>query len=127
MVIVEPITPKEEAFCRALVLDGLGPAAAYRASRDASRMANSSVHANAKKILRRPRVKARIEELRREKARWESPIQIQSPTRTRACARVRPMTKRFCPTGRNVSAKIEAPLREGGFETDTRTRARVRA
>jgi hypothetical protein len=39
---------------------------------------------NAKKILRRPRVKARIEELRRQKAEWESPIQIQSLTRARA-------------------------------------------
>jgi hypothetical protein len=85
MTFIEPITPKEEAFCRALVLEGLGPADAYRASRDASRMANTSIHSNAKKILRRPRVKARIEELQRQKAEWESPIHLQSPTR--ACAR----------------------------------------
>jgi hypothetical protein len=84
---VEPITPKEEAFCRALVLDGLGPADAYRASRETSRMANASIHSNAKHILRRPRVKARIKELRREKAAWESPIQIQSPSRARARVR----------------------------------------
>jgi hypothetical protein len=90
MIIIEPITPKEEAFCRALVLDGLGPAAAYRASRDTSRMANASIHSNAKKVHRRPRVKARIEELRRQKPAWESPIQIQSPTSARARERRAP-------------------------------------
>ena len=87
VIIIEPITPLEEEFCRALVLDGLGPADAYRASRDTARMANSSIHSNAKHILRRPRVRARIEELRREKAAWESPIQIQSPSRAGARAR----------------------------------------
>jgi hypothetical protein len=86
-IIIEPITPKEELFCRAIVLDGLGPADAYRQSRDASGMANSSIHSNAKHILRRPRVKARIEELRREKAAWESPIKLQSLSRARAHAR----------------------------------------
>jgi hypothetical protein len=87
MTWTEPITPKEAAFVIALVIDGLGPADAYRASRDTSRMANSSIHANAKHILRRPRVRFWIEELRREKAASESPIKIQSPSRTRACAR----------------------------------------
>ena len=86
-IFIEPITPKEEAFCRALVLDGLGPADAYRASRDTSRMANATIHSNAKHILRRPRVKARIEELRREKAAWESPIKLPSLPRARARAR----------------------------------------
>jgi hypothetical protein len=50
-------------------------------------MKNASIHANAKHILRRRRVKFWIEEIRREKAAWESPIQILSPSRARACAR----------------------------------------
>jgi len=34
MTWTEPITSKEAAFVIALVIDGLGPADAYRASRD---------------------------------------------------------------------------------------------
>jgi hypothetical protein len=87
MTATEPVTEKEAAFIVALVVDGMGPADAYRASRDTSRMKNSSIHANAKHILRRPRVKAWIAEIRAEQEASESPIQIQSPTRARACAR----------------------------------------
>lgn len=86
MIVIEPITPKEEEFCRALVLNGLGPAAAYSASRDASRVANASIHSNTKKIFRRPRVKARIEELRLQKADWSHRYR-SSHLRARACAR----------------------------------------
>jgi len=87
MTWTEPITSKEAAFVIALVIDGLGPPDAYRASRDTSRMANSSIHSNAKHILRRPRVRFWIEELRREKEASESPILLQSPPRARARAR----------------------------------------
>jgi hypothetical protein len=60
------MTPKEEAFCRAVALEGKGSSDAYRASRDCSRMTTATINANAKKLARKPRIKARIEELRRE-------------------------------------------------------------
>jgi hypothetical protein len=57
------LTGKEEGFCRAVALQGLSLSDAYRASRDVSRMTAACIHANAKKIRRRPHVQHRIEEL----------------------------------------------------------------
>ena len=59
------MTEKEEAYCKARAA-GMGPSAAYRASRDTSRMATATVNANAKKLDRKPEIKVWIEELRRE-------------------------------------------------------------
>ena len=64
MIVAEGLTSKEEAFARAVALEGLGISDAYRASRDASRMTPACIHANAKRVARRSRVKLRIEELR---------------------------------------------------------------
>ncbi len=64
MVISEGLTPKEEAFARAVALEGKGISDAYRASRDCSRLTTACIHANAKHVARRSRVKLRIEELR---------------------------------------------------------------
>ena len=61
----DAVTEKEEQYCQARA-EGLKPAEAYRSSRDASRMSPATIAANAKKLERRPHVKARIEELRRE-------------------------------------------------------------
>jgi hypothetical protein len=57
------LTNKEEAYCQAQA-QGKGPSAAYRASRDCSKMSAATINANAKKLERKPAIKARIEELR---------------------------------------------------------------
>ncbi len=79
------LAPKEEAFARAMALDGKGPSDAYRATRDCSKMATSTINANAKKLARKPAIKARIEELRRE-----SGVTAEDPIATRAHARAEP-------------------------------------
>ena len=68
MIVPEGLTQKEEAFCRALVLDGLGPSAAFRKAYG-SGMGPDAVASSAKRVLRRSRVRSRIEELRGEVAR----------------------------------------------------------
>ena len=50
----------------------MGPSAAYRMSRDTSRMATATVNANAKKLDRKSEIKVRIEELRRRESRESS-------------------------------------------------------
>jgi hypothetical protein len=57
------MTPREEAFCHAIAIDGLGPSAAYRKVYG-SRMAPDPVASNAKRVLRRSHIKSHIEELR---------------------------------------------------------------
>jgi phage terminase small subunit len=61
---VTALTPKEEAYCEARA-QGKGPSAAYRASRDCTKMSTASVNSNAKRQERKPAIKARIEELLR--------------------------------------------------------------
>jgi hypothetical protein len=65
-------------------------------------MTNASIHSNAKHILRRPRVRARIEELRRQEAQSESPICFASPTRAYCCC---------LGVGRVVRVKVASPGR----------------
>jgi hypothetical protein len=62
---VTVLTPKEEAFAQA-VAAGAKLSDAYRASRDCSKMVTTTINANAKKLARKPAIKARIEELRRQ-------------------------------------------------------------
>jgi hypothetical protein len=57
------LSAKEEAFAQA-VAAGATLSAAYRSSRDTSRMTTATVNANSKKLARRPGVRARIAELR---------------------------------------------------------------
>jgi hypothetical protein len=58
------LTELEEALCIAIAVRRLGPAAAYRVATDCRRMKSTSVSSNAKRVLRRPRVKARLAQLR---------------------------------------------------------------
>ncbi len=58
------LTAREEAFAQA-VADGLGPSEAYRQSHG-SKMAPDAVASNAKRLLRRSRVKERLAELKAE-------------------------------------------------------------
>lgn len=74
------LTEKEAAFARA-VAAGATLSAAYRASRDCTKMATSTINANAKKLGRKPAVKARIEELR------ESPRESETKDFSRDIAR----------------------------------------
>jgi phage terminase small subunit len=60
---IQALTAKEEAFCLKYVELNDG-SASYRAAYDASRSNNDSVHRNAKRILRKPHIVARLEELR---------------------------------------------------------------
>jgi phage terminase small subunit len=62
----DTLTPREEAFAHA-VADGLGPSEAYRQSHG-SKMAPDAVASNAKRLLRRSRVRRRIAELKAEGA-----------------------------------------------------------
>ena len=75
------MTPKERAYCRARA-EGKGPAAAFKASRDTSKMSSATIHSNAKRMERKPHIKAGIEQMRRElrNLRW-------APITTRAHAR----------------------------------------
>jgi hypothetical protein len=56
------LAAKEEAYARERAA-GKGPSAAYRASRDCSKMSAATIKANAKKLERKASIKARIEEL----------------------------------------------------------------
>ena len=73
------LTAREEAFCQAIA-DGLGPSEAYRQSHG-SKMAPDAVASNAKRLMRRSRVRERIEELKREAS--EGPA--LTPKRERFC------------------------------------------
>ena len=57
------MTPKQHKFCLGIV-EGEGPSEAYRAAYAASSMSDDSVAVEASRLLRDPRVHARIEELR---------------------------------------------------------------
>jgi phage terminase small subunit len=87
------LAAKEEAYARERA-GGKGPSAAYRASRDCAKMATSTINANAKKLERKPAVKARIEELRR----GESKESRESPDLVGAVgpSGLTPKRERFC-------------------------------
>jgi hypothetical protein len=88
-----PLTDKEQAYARARAA-GKGPAAAYRASRDTSAMAPSTITANAKRYERKPAVKARIEELRRQESREsEESLPSEEPM---APSGLTPKREHFC-------------------------------
>jgi hypothetical protein len=57
------LSPKMQNFCLSIV-EGDGPSEAYRAAYAASAMSDDSVAVEASRLLRDPRVHARIEELR---------------------------------------------------------------
>jgi phage terminase small subunit len=57
------LSPKMHKFCLGIV-EGDGPSEAYRAAYAASSMSDDSVAVEASRLLRDPRVHARIEELR---------------------------------------------------------------
>jgi hypothetical protein len=88
-----PLTDKEEAYARARAA-GKGPAAAYRASRDTSGMAPSTITANAKRYERKPAVNARIGELRQQESRESE----ESPPSEEAMAPsgLTPKREHFC-------------------------------
>jgi hypothetical protein len=58
------LTPKQSRFCLAIV-EGDGQSEAYRGAYDASAMANEAVATEASRLMRDPRIKARVDELRR--------------------------------------------------------------
>jgi phage terminase small subunit len=63
--MTDGLNNQEEAFARAIALEGMGPSAAYRHAY-ASKMAPAAVASNAKRLLRRSHVKRRIEELKEQ-------------------------------------------------------------
>jgi phage terminase small subunit len=81
------------AFAQA-VAAGAKLSDAYRGSRDCSKMATSTINANAKKLARKPALKARIEELRRGESR-ESRESSRSEEPTGA-SELTPKQERFC-------------------------------
>ncbi|HEY1243554.1 MAG TPA: terminase small subunit [Hyphomicrobiaceae bacterium] len=87
------LTAKEEAFAQA-VAGGAKLSDAYRASRECSKMATSTINANAKKLARKPAIKARIEELRRGESK-ESRESLPSPEPIGASG-LTPKQERFC-------------------------------
>jgi len=60
-----PLSEKDAAFAQA-VAGGASLSDVYSVSRDCSRMATSTINANAKKLAKKPHVNARIDKLRRE-------------------------------------------------------------
>jgi hypothetical protein len=71
------LTERQEAFCRAIVLEGLGPSAAYRRAYE-SEMGADSVASNAKRLLRHDTVKAFLAELRGDAAAGEDGLTPQA-------------------------------------------------
>jgi hypothetical protein len=65
------LTEKDEAYAQH-VAKGDSLSDAYRASRDCSRMTTKTINANAKKLMRKASVRARIEELRQGESSRES-------------------------------------------------------
>jgi phage terminase small subunit len=61
--LARELSPKMHKFCLCIV-EGDGPSEAYRAAYAASSMSDDSVAVEASRLLRDPRVHARIEELR---------------------------------------------------------------
>lgn len=68
MTTSKQLAPKTEAFCRAYAAQKTKNAsAAYRASRDCSKMKTSTINSNAKKLLRQDSVRLRIADLEQER------------------------------------------------------------
>lgn len=58
------LTPKQEAFCRHLVKDGLTQAEAYRRSYNTANMKPETIHKRASELLKGREVLGRVEQLR---------------------------------------------------------------
>jgi phage terminase small subunit len=87
------LAPKNEAYARERAA-GKGPSDAFRASRDTSRMATSTINSNAKRIERKPAVKARIEELRQGESRESK--ESSGSADPNAASDLTPKRERFC-------------------------------
>jgi phage terminase small subunit len=61
--LARELSPKMQKFCLSIV-EGDGPSEAYKAAYAASTMSDDSIAVEASRLLRDPRVRARIEELR---------------------------------------------------------------
>lgn len=87
------LTEKEQAFAQA-VAAGATLSDAYRHTRDCTKMATSTINANAKKLARKPAIKARIEELRQGESE-ESRESSGSPEQIGPSG-LTPKQERFC-------------------------------
>jgi phage terminase small subunit len=86
-------TAKEEAFAQA-VAAGAKLSDAYRGSRDCTKMQTSTINANAKKLARKPGIKARIEALRRGES--EESRESSVPMEATEASGLTPKQERFC-------------------------------
>jgi len=59
------LTPKQEAFCQAIA-DGNSQADAYRLAYDASKMADPEIYTEASRLMARPNISLRVDELKEE-------------------------------------------------------------
>jgi phage terminase small subunit len=87
---------KKEAFAQAYAAqpkDARNASAAYRASRDCSKMQTSTINSNAKKLLRETPVRLRIEEIERER---ECSPDVQVAKDTPADTGLKLEEERFC-------------------------------
>ena len=80
--LVRELSPKMHKFCLGIV-EGDGPSEAYRAAYAASSMSDDSVAVEASRLLRDPRVHARIDELRMTLQRALGAVAGKSPSRNR--------------------------------------------
>lgn len=60
------LTPKQEQFCKNIVLNGMNYSEAYKDAYDASRMTDKSVNERASRLKDEVKIKSRIQELRAE-------------------------------------------------------------
>jgi phage terminase small subunit len=74
------LTAKQEAFCQGIA-DGLGQADAYRAAYDAEAMSDASIYPQSSRMMKNPKVAARIAELRaqvQEKQLWSREMSVKA-------------------------------------------------
>jgi phage terminase small subunit len=74
------LTAKQEAFCQGIA-DGLGQADAYRRAYDAEAMSDSSIYPQSSRMMKNPKVAARITELRsavQEKQLWSREMSVKA-------------------------------------------------
>lgn len=60
------LTPKQEAFCKAIVYDGMSYSDAYRTAYNAEKMTDKSINEKASRLKDEVKISARIKELRVE-------------------------------------------------------------
>jgi phage terminase small subunit len=74
------LTAKQEAFCQGIA-DGLGQADAYRRAYDAEAMSDSSIYPQSSRMMKNPKIAARITELRsavQEKQLWSREMSVKA-------------------------------------------------